>query len=304
MRAAGLLFLGLHTLPSCEGTQSQIRLSQNENSFQILRNNVSDNVTCVNVNSTLMSNCAPYVDYLIPSSYNQSTEDQLAFSFTQDTSQCPYYTPLAYQCRKHFPSCSTVENTNGTTTAVLLKVCTSSCYAATTWMNGICQRFSDEYFSNECEEDRYYANTNPPLCQLNNTPLPSQSWWWKIVLVGLLGLIGLILLGSYIRTRWRERMTPEDLDREDERRAARRAAAHAPKGRRFVKGRGEAYLPLNDNETEMEPVSTVDTSDDSALRTTSPSLTAHIPSSLLSPSSSSSSSTTADSASPIASSTS
>jgi len=222
----------------------------------------TNNITCVSVNATLMSNCATYVEYLIPSTYNQSLEDQEAFLYSQDTNQCPYYTPLTYQCRKHFPSCSTIDYPNGTSTTVLVKVCTSSCYAATTWMNGLCQRFSDEYFSNECEEDRYYANTNPPLCQLNNTPLPQSSWWWKVVLVGLLFLIGLILLGSYIRTRWRERMTPEDLDREDEERAARRAASNAS-SRRFGKQRGEAYLPLNSNETEMEPLPSPVPNDDS-----------------------------------------
>jgi len=210
------------------------------------------NITCVLPNASLMFSCYPYVTYLVPSNYDQYQEDQMALSSSLDNGQCPYYSPITYQCRKHFPPCTESPTSNGTV-ATLVKLCTTSCYSASTWMNGLCQRFSSEYFTEECTEDMYYSNTQPPVCALTTAPDVVQAWWWKMILVGILGLIAFLLLGSYLRTRLRERMTPEDLDREDEQRQ-RRSQTILRIRRMFGFGSPEAYVPLTANETEMNQI--------------------------------------------------
>jgi len=188
-------------------------------------NAVADPIRCVTPDlKNAINFCASWITYPLPSTYNQTLEDEAAEQQANDVNECPYYGDAEYQCRKHFPGC-----TSQNETVTVVKVCRSSCYDAMTWSDSLCRGYSTEYFTLECTQNEYYSDGQPPSCSYVSVASPtsffssssSASWWWKFALVSILGVIAVGLLASYFRTCWRERMTMEDLDREEERERTR-----------------------------------------------------------------------------------
>lgn len=140
-------------------------------------------------------------------------------------SRCPFYAGPSYQCRKHFPECIPAAE-GSAAEPVIRKICRTSCLRARDWEHGQCRNFDKQYFDSECNSD-YYSD-DPTSC-VGAGPVEDTKEEWKWVLVGILGAVAFLVLLSWARTKWRERMSMEDLDREEEARQRKRAASKANK---------------------------------------------------------------------------
>jgi len=174
------------------------------------------NVTCQTAVFTDTTFCQSYVNYPIASNLNTSEEDSAAY-LASKASGCPYYTTPEYQCRKRFPRCDAL-----TAPPTIYKVCRETCYYARKWEDGFCSRLGVAYFQAECDHDDFYSS-GP--CDQGNMGSSNDTWKW--VLVGCLGGLGVILLASWVRTKCRERMSMEELEKEDEERARKQRAKQA-----------------------------------------------------------------------------
>jgi len=173
------------------------------------------NTTCRPTTLTSSAFCYGYVTFPVLSTWNDTLEDELAFSDASPGSDlCPYYVSQTYQCEKHFPRCYYVGNSTVNSTA-LLRLCESMCFLGKQWNSAACSNYGDLYFQIECLDLQYYSPGSPPECiyvGLDN----SSKWTWQIVLVSVLcGVAGILIL-SFLYSRFKQWRLSKKIQSEEE----------------------------------------------------------------------------------------
>jgi len=176
------------------------------------------NTTCRATTLTPSAFCFGYVTFPVLSTWNDTLEDEIAFS-DANSDQCPYYVSKTYQCEKHFPRCYYVGNSTVNTTA-LYRICQSMCFLGKQWNSAACSNFGDLYFQTECLDATYYSATTP--CIYNGLDNSAQKTW-EIVLVSVLcGVAGILIL-SFLYSRVKQWRLAKKITIEDENEAAMEA---------------------------------------------------------------------------------
>jgi len=171
------------------------------------------NTTCRPTTLTSSAFCFDYVTFPVLSTWNDTLEDELAYSDASPGSNlCPYYVSKTYQCEKHFPRCYYVGNSTVNSTA-LMRLCQSMCYLGKQWNSGECSNYGDLYFQSECLDPQYYAANQPCIyVGLDN----SAKWTWQIVLVSVLCAVAGVLIVSFLYSRFKQWKLSKKIQIEDE----------------------------------------------------------------------------------------
>jgi len=189
-----------------------------------------DAITCVAVDPADLSFCAGRVNWLIPSNLNQSYEDAFAaFESDPDFLCCAFFVSDNYQCIKHFPRCDIITSANGTQVVQITKICESACLFGQQYMDGQCQHCSDEFWNLECGDPSYYASPPAPCQNAGDFDTGKITQTWKWALVGIMAFFGLVILCYWLRHKYREHMTIEQLDNEYARKQRKEQLKNADK---------------------------------------------------------------------------